>query len=113
MPLSLAASIGNDQNVLDEKQTITFLSRGPVVNTPDTVVNAVRYEIPRREQDSSGGFFTFQQTVFEFRVADLAVSPKEGDRITDAGLLVWAVEAAEKQVWDTVWRCEVHQERGT
>jgi len=111
MPASLAASIGADQSVLDEKQTITYRSKGPLTNTNTIVPNAVRYQIPQREQDSSGGFFTFQQTVFEFRVADLAAVPKEGDAILDSSSVAWVVEAAEKQVWDTIWRAEVHQER--
>jgi len=111
MPASLAASIGNDQSVLDERQTITYRSKGPISNTTANVPNAVRYEIPRREQDSAGGFFTFQQTVFEFRVADLVAVPKEGDAIIDSSSVAWVVEAAEKQVWDTIWRCDVHKER--
>lgn len=111
MPATLSASIGNDQRVLDERQTITFRSKGAVANTDYVVADAVRYEIPRREQDSTGGFFTRQQTVFEFRRADLAVDPKEGDAIIDASSVVYVVEPTEKQVWDTVWRCEVHRER--
>jgi len=99
---------------LDNTETVTYSAKAAgTAAVADSVRWASRFEINRREAFASQGYFTLQDVVWEFSVAELVstITPKEGDSITAADGVVWSVIEIRKIAFDTVWQAVCRRER--
>jgi len=101
---------------VDNTETITYTSAAVsgAAAASHTVAFACRSEINRDEVAASGGYFTGQESVWEFpelNLNDGNTACKEGDRILGADGVAWRVLMANLIEWDATWHCVVVRER--
>jgi hypothetical protein len=93
MPANLRTSFLDDYKIVDNVETITLTTLP--AGTATTVTKVAREALTEQEVAASGGTFQSGDVAFNLASPQLvsATFPKQGDRITDAGGVVWYIVA--------------------
>lgn len=103
MPIDLAASIADDFEIFDGVQTVTVMQGV----TTDSVAGVATSPLSRKQLEMVGGLVGLEGQFkrFSLPVANLSVTPKQGNTITDASSIVWTIVSADLNTLSTRWLC--------
>lgn len=90
-------------------ETVSLLPRGPGDTYPTTIagLTAIRRVLDKKDARVQQGLVAAGTIVFHLQVATLAGHvARQHDKLVDANGLVYLIDDARLETWDSRWRCE-------
>lgn len=101
--MSLATDIAGDYAVVDNTTTVSFTAQNPAAAAVTGIV-ALKRAPQKRDLDYAANIgFTSDMVVWH--LWNTSINPQQGDKITDAGSVVWNVQSASQDTLASRWRC--------